>query len=149
MNHENVRRKYKSPIDGYVGSRVRDRRMHLDMSQEKLGKFLGLSFQQIQKYEKGTNRIGAGLLPHVAKALGVAITYFYEGIEPGLPNAKPRCPEEETARLVMKFISSTEGAHLIRTFMKIKDAKVRKRMLNLVNSFVQEGSVELDLERGS
>jgi transcriptional regulator with XRE-family HTH domain len=116
------------------------------MGQGELGKLLGLSFQQVQKYEKGTNRIGAGLLPHVAKALGVAITYFYEGIEPGLPSAEPRSAEEESARLVMEFVSSNEGTQLIRALMKIRDTKIRKRVLNLMRELAQEGSVEPDRE---
>ena len=116
--------------------------MQLAMSQGKLGEHLKLTFQQIQKYETGTNRISAGLLPYIAKALGVTITYFFEGIEFELPNAQPRSPEEESRRLVMEFISSGEGANLIGAFLKITDPKVRRRTLNLVKSLTAEESDE-------
>lgn len=145
MNQENSRqRKGLHPFDIHVGSRVRDRRLRLNMSQGNLGKFLGLTFQQIQKYESGRNRISAGLLPMIARTLGVEITHFYEGMEVGLPSAEQKRPEEETARLVMEFVSSSEGAQLIRAIMRIKDTRVRKRLLNLVQSLVREESREPD-----
>src|SRR6201999_1109551 len=75
-----VPKKQANPIDAQVGNRVRLRRMLIGMSQEKLGESLGLTFQQVQKYEKGVNRIGAGRLFHVARILGVPITYFYEDV---------------------------------------------------------------------
>jgi transcriptional regulator with XRE-family HTH domain len=143
VNHENGRqRKGRHPFDIHVGSRVRDRRLRLDMSQGNLGKPLGLTFQQIQKYESGRNRISAGLLPMIARILGVEITHFYEGMETGLPSAERRCPEEENARLVMEFISSGEGARLIRAFMQIAEPNVRKRVCSLISSLAQEETVE-------
>jgi transcriptional regulator with XRE-family HTH domain len=126
------------PLDVHVGRRVKQRRMQLAMSQGKLGEHLKLTFQQVQKYENGTNRISAGLLPYIAKALAVTITYFFEGIESELPNAQPRSAEEESRRLVMEFVSSSEGANLIRAFLKITDPKVRRRTFNLVKSLVAE-----------
>src|SRR5580693_6549785 len=75
-----VPKKQANPIDGQVGNRVRLRRMLIGMSQEKLGELLGLTFQQVQKYEKGVNRIGAGRLYQVAHILGVPVSYFYEGV---------------------------------------------------------------------
>jgi transcriptional regulator with XRE-family HTH domain len=71
--------KAPNPVDRHVGSRVRMRRMLIGMSQEKLGEALGITFQQIQKYEKGTNRIGASRLHHIARVLGVPVEFFYEG----------------------------------------------------------------------
>src|SRR6202008_2707432 len=73
-------KKKANPIDAQVGNRVRLRRMLIGMSQERLGELLGLTFQQVQKYEKGVNRIGAGRLFEVARILGVPIDYFYEGV---------------------------------------------------------------------
>jgi transcriptional regulator with XRE-family HTH domain len=133
-------------LDVHVGRRVKQRRMQLTLSQAKLGERLKLTFQQIQKYENGTNRISAGLLPSIANALGVTITYFYEGMDPGLPSAEPRNAEEESARLVMEFVSSNEGAHLIGAFSSIRDAKVRKHVLNLVKSLTNEETDEPDQE---
>jgi transcriptional regulator with XRE-family HTH domain len=124
--------KKANPIDGQVGNRVRIRRMLIGMSQEKLGDHLGLTFQQVQKYEKGINRIGAGRLFEIARILDVPIDFFYDGV--GTPSdgvGEARAP-------VMEFVSSTEGLQLSLAFMKIKDPKVRKRVLDLVKSLAEE-----------
>ena len=130
-------KKQANPIDLQVGNRVRIRRMLVGMSQEKLGDLLGLTFQQVQKYEKGVNRIGAGRLFEVARILGVPIDYFYEGLEDQASNT-PGFGEPEGAPPVMEFVSSGEGLQLSLAFMKIKDAKVRKRVLGLVKSLAEE-----------
>jgi transcriptional regulator with XRE-family HTH domain len=127
-----VPKKQANPIDAQVGNRVRIRRMLIGMSQEKLGDLLGLTFQQVQKYEKGVNRIGAGRLYEVARILGVPIDFFYEGVAAqagGFAEAGPP---------VMEFVSSGEGLQLSLAFMKIKDPKVRKRVLDLVKSLAEE-----------
>src|SRR5476649_726518 len=128
-----VPKKQANPIDAQVGNRVRIRRMLIGMSQEKLGDLLGLTFQQVQKYEKGVNRIGAGRLFEVSRILNVPIDFFYEGV-----NTQPGAGEPEGAPPVMEFVSSGEGLQLSLAFMKIKDAKVRKRMLDLVKSLAEE-----------
>jgi transcriptional regulator with XRE-family HTH domain len=127
-----VMTKKANPIDGQVGNRVRIRRMLIGMSQEKLGDLLGLTFQQVQKYEKGINRIGAGRLFEIARILDVPIDFFYDGVgttSDGVGEA--RAP-------VMEFVSSTEGLQLSLAFMKIRDPKVRKRVLDLVKSLAEE-----------
>jgi len=127
-----VMTKKANPIDGQVGNRVRIRRMLIGMSQEKLGDLLGLTFQQVQKYEKGINRIGAGRLFEIARILDVPIEFFYDGVgttSDGVGEA--RAP-------VMEFVSSTEGLQLSLAFMKIRDPKVRKRVLDLVKSLAEE-----------
>jgi transcriptional regulator with XRE-family HTH domain len=127
--------KKANPIDGQVGNRVRIRRMLIGMSQEKLGDLLGLTFQQVQKYEKGINRIGAGRLFEIARILDVPIDFFYDGVgatSDGVGEA--RAP-------VMEFVSSTEGLQLSLAFMKIRDPKVRKRVLDLVKSLAEEEEV--------
>jgi transcriptional regulator with XRE-family HTH domain len=124
--------KKANPIDAQVGNRVRIRRMLIGMSQERLGDLLGLTFQQVQKYEKGVNRIGAGRLFEIARILGVPIDFFYDGVAApieGLANGTPP---------VMEFVSSGEGLQLSLAFMKIKDPKVRKRVLDLVKSLANE-----------
>jgi transcriptional regulator with XRE-family HTH domain len=123
-----VAKKVPKPIDVHVGSRVRIRRLALGMSQEKLGNALGLTFQQVQKYEKGTNRIGASRLQHVSLILQVAIAYFFEGT-PGQIKAKGNAP---SSAFVSDFVTSTEGLTLAKAFTQIKDAKVRHHIVKLV-----------------
>ena len=124
-------KKQVNPIDIQVGNRVRIRRMLIGMSQEKLGDMLGLTFQQVQKYEKGVNRIGAGRLFEVARILNVPVDFFYEGVSAAVQVESDGAP-------VMEFVSSGEGLQLALAFMKIKDIKVRKRMLDLVKSLAEE-----------
>ena len=124
--------KKTNPIDAQVGNRVRIRRMLIGMSQEKLGDLLGLTFQQVQKYEKGINRIGAGRLYEISRILEVPVDFFYDGVgasSDGVP---------ETSAPVMEFVSSSEGLQLSLAFMKIRDPKVRKRVLDLVKSLGEE-----------
>jgi transcriptional regulator with XRE-family HTH domain len=132
-----VPKKQANPIDVQVGNRVRIRRMLIGMSQERLGDLLGLTFQQVQKYEKGVNRIGAGRLFEVARILNVPVDIFYEGASATLAG-QPGMNEPEGAPPVMEFVSSGEGLQLSLAFMKIKDAKVRKRVLDLVKSLAEE-----------
>ena len=131
-----VPKKQANPVDGQVGTRVRLRRMLVGMSQERLGELLGLTFQQVQKYEKGVNRIGAGRLFQVAQILGVPISYFYEGvIEQSAASARNG---DTSTPPVMEFLSSGEGLQLTLAFMRIKDSKVRKRVVDLVKSLAEE-----------
>ena len=133
-SEKRVPKKQANPIDIQVGNRVRIRRMLIGMSQERLGDLLGLTFQQVQKYEKGVNRIGAGRLFEVSRILNVPIDFFYEGLNA----TQPGLNEPENAPPVMEFVSSGEGLQLSLAFMKIKDAKVRKRVLDLVKSLAEE-----------
>jgi transcriptional regulator with XRE-family HTH domain len=132
-----VPKKQANPVDIQVGNRVRIRRMLIGMSQERLGELLGLTFQQVQKYEKGVNRIGAGRLFDVSRILGVPIDYFYEGVGAQLAGQEGFA-EDGSAPPVMEFVSSGEGLQLSLAFMKIKDSKVRKRVLDLVKSLAEE-----------
>lgn len=124
----------KSDIE--LGKRIRLRRVEQKISQADLGEKLGVSFQQVQKYEKGVNRIGAGRLFEVARILNVPVDFFYEGLsaanQPGLGEPDVAAPP------VMEFVSSGEGLQLSLAFMKIKDVKVRKRVLDLVKSLADE-----------
>lgn len=128
-------KKQPNPIDVHVGSRVRLRRMMLSMSQEKLGEHLGITFQQIQKYEKGTNRIGASRLQHIARVLAVPVAFFFEDA-PASPGSEPPAgmAEENTSSYVVDFLSSSEGIQLNKAFIRIKDPKVRRRVIDLVRS---------------
>lgn len=128
-------KKQGNPIDIHVGNRVRLRRMLIGMSQEKLGEMLGLTFQQVQKYEKGTNRIGAGRLFHVSQILGVPVQFFYDDLptdQSSVPGA--RRVEEDAAPYVMDYVTSPEGLQLNRHFFRITDPRVRRRILDLVKT---------------
>ena len=120
-------KKAPNPIDKHVGSRVRMRRMMLSMSQEKLGDALGLTFQQVQKYEKGVNRIGASRLLHIAGILDVSIEFFFEGL-PGL-----RAGGFSDDSLVAEFLTRSESDRLVRGFLKLKDDEARRKVADLVD----------------
>ncbi|HEY7549805.1 MAG TPA: helix-turn-helix transcriptional regulator [Hyphomicrobiaceae bacterium] len=129
-----------NPIDIHVGSRVRFRRMLLGMSQEKLGEKLGLTFQQVQKYEKGINRIGASRLFDLAQVLGVAVQFFYE--EAPVPEARPMTadgvsdgPDEHS---IVEFLRSRDGLELNRAFVRIPDLKARRAIVDLVRSLAND-----------
>ena len=126
-------KKSPNPTDRYVGSRVRMRRMMLGMSQEKLGDALGLTFQQVQKYEKGTNRIGASRLQHIAHIFQVPVSFFFEGA-PSVPgfHAPPGMAESPSPAYVSEFLATSDGLSLTKAFMRIKDAKLRRRIVDLV-----------------
>jgi transcriptional regulator with XRE-family HTH domain len=128
-----VPKKQANPIDAQVGNRVRLRRMLVGMSQEKLGEMLGLTFQQVQKYEKGVNRIGAGRLYQVAHILGVPVSYFYEDVS-GQESDGFAPANDQATPPVMEFLSSGEGLQLALAFMRIREPKVRKRVIDLVKS---------------
>jgi transcriptional regulator with XRE-family HTH domain len=139
-----VAKKVPNPIDVHVGSRVRLRRMLIGMSQEKLGELLGLTFQQVQKYEKGTNRIGASRLYQIAQFLGVPVQFFFEDLTEDMAKARtgdvPGFGERDNAPYVMDFVSSAEGLELNRSYSRIADPRVRKRILELVRCLAQEPS---------
>jgi transcriptional regulator with XRE-family HTH domain len=122
-----------NPIDAQVGSRVRLRRMLLRMSQEKLGEVLGLTYQQVQKYERGINRIGAGRLYQVAGVLGVPVGYFYEDV-PGQKREDAMPANGQSTPPIVEFFSSDDGLHLALAFMRVREPKVRKRVVDLVKS---------------
>jgi transcriptional regulator with XRE-family HTH domain len=130
-------KKVPNPIDRHVGSRVRMRRVMLGMSQEKLGDSLGLTFQQVQKYEKGTNRIGASRLQQISRTLDVPPAFFFDGAPmldtaPGDDAAQIGVAEEPSSSYVADFLSTSEGLHLNMAFARIQDPKIRKRIIDLV-----------------
>jgi transcriptional regulator with XRE-family HTH domain len=122
------------PADLQVGRRVRLRRLEMGVSQQKLGEHLGMSFQQVQKYEKGTNRISASRLQQIAKFLDVPVTYFFDG----MPSDGQVGGNEEHARLT-GFLNSREGVALARSFLRVKSGKVRREMVELVESIAAAG----------
>ena len=129
-----------NPMDAHVGTRVKLRRTMMGMSQEKLGQALGVTFQQVQKYEKGTNRIGAGRMQQISETLRVPIGYFYEdaplssggagvdGGAMGLADSTAQTPFETD------FLASPEGIQLNRAFVRIRNPDVRRQIVALVRS---------------
>ena len=131
-------KKTPNPIDKHVGSRVRMRRMMLSMSQEKLGGALGLTFQQVQKYEKGTNRIGASRLQQISHILQVPVAFFFEGA----PNPGPHpdgMREAPSPTYVADFLATSDGLALTKAFMQIEDPKLRRRIVDLVQQIAGDG----------
>jgi transcriptional regulator with XRE-family HTH domain len=121
----------KSAIDKHVGSRVRMRRMMLAMSQQKLADGLGLTFQQVQKYEKGANRIGASRLQQISRILQVPVAFFFEGA----PNVSAPRGSHGSALSIAQiddFVSDSNGLRLIGAFMRIENAHLRRRIVMLV-----------------
>jgi transcriptional regulator with XRE-family HTH domain len=127
-----------NPIDIHVGSRVRFRRMLLGMSQEKLGEKLGLTFQQIQKYEKGINRIGASRLFDLAHVLGVSVQFFYEEAPATEPQPLDGFAEKPAEGSIVEFLRSRDGLELNKAFVRISDAKARRAIVDLVRSLAND-----------
>ena len=135
MEERNARR--ANTVDSHVGARVRLRRMLLGMSQEKLGESLGLTFQQVQKYEKGVNRIGASRLFDLAHVLGVPVQFFYDEIDPAGHNGHQGMSgfaERPAETYVVDFLGSRDGLELNKAFVRITDPKVRRSVIDLVRS---------------
>jgi transcriptional regulator with XRE-family HTH domain len=124
--------KTPNPIDQHVGSRVRMRRVMLGLSQDKLGAALGLTFQQVQKYEKGTNRIGASRLQEISKILNVPPSFFFDGSPSAQEVNQPGFRDATPLRYVADFVTTAEGLQLNRAFAKIRDPKIRQRVVDLV-----------------
>ena len=132
-----MRDKSLNPIDKHVGNRVRMRRKMLGMTQVKLAAAMRLTFQQIQKYEKGKNRISASRLVQSAHILQVPVTFFFEGVPgvPGVPQAKGAAP---LPAYVSDFLATRDGRALIKAFNRIKDAKLRRRAVDLVEEIADQ-----------
>jgi transcriptional regulator with XRE-family HTH domain len=126
--------KRPNPTDVYVGSRVRMRRKMLGLSQERLGERLGITFQQIQKYEKGTNRVGASRLQAMAQALDVPVAFFF-------PDSGPEQAaglSEDGSAFMMDFMSTSEGLELSRHFMRVRNSKTRRKIIELVRAIADD-----------
>ena len=129
MEKEN--KKKPNPTDVYVGGRIRLRRNMLGMSQEKLGESLGITFQQIQKYEKGTNRVGASRLQAIAQILSVPVAFFFEDAPSADGIEHKGLAEDSSTSFVVDFLSSAEGLQLNRAFARISNPKVRRKVIEL------------------
>ena len=131
--------KAPNDVDRQVGSRVRMRRMLIGMSQEKLGDALGLTFQQVQKYEKGTNRISASRLQQIAQVLGVSIDFLYGDIA-GKPEPQAGFGEGGYDADLL----TSDSLKLLRAYREIKDRKVRRRLVDLAQALAGRSGDEPD-----
>lgn len=127
-----MNKRQPNPVDIHVGSRLRMRRMLVGMSQEKLGESLGLTFQQVQKYEKGTNRIGASRLYKISQILSVPVGFFFDN----LPSDEELegFSENSSDSFAYDFMNSAEGFQLGQAFSMIKDVRLRRRVIELVRA---------------
>jgi transcriptional regulator with XRE-family HTH domain len=121
-------------VDLRIGQRVRARRMEIGMSQEALAGLLGVTFQQVQKYEKGVNRISASRLYFLAKALNVPVSAFYEGVAVAVPGVA----EEVQSSSVADTLATPEGVQLVMLFHTIRNPRVRRRVVELVRALADE-----------
>ena len=129
-----------NPIDKHVGSRMRMRRLMLDMSQIDLGNALGLTFQQIQKYEKGRNRVSASRLQHISQILQVPVPFFFEGA-PAASGVRPAArgtADAPTLTYVTDFLATSDGLALMKAFTCVEDRKLRRAIVQLVEQITPE-----------
>jgi transcriptional regulator with XRE-family HTH domain len=118
-------------VDKHVGTPLRMRRLMLDMSQSELGVALGLTFQQVQKYEKGANRVSASRLQHLSNILDVPVSFFFEGAPPGFESTDPPSVGWDMSA-VNAFLATTDGLALVKAFASITDPKIRRAIVALV-----------------
>lgn len=143
MSETNDAERSPNPIDIHVGRRVRQRRKTLGVTQEKLAEDLGLTFQQVQKYERGANRVSASKLYEIARSLRTGIGYFFEGLaDPATAHENPGVAEPSSEQFVTEFLMTPEGLELAELFPRIKRARVRRRVLDLVRSMAEEDNGE-------
>jgi transcriptional regulator with XRE-family HTH domain len=128
--------KTPNPTDKHVGARIRMRRLMLGMSQTALADGLDLTFQQIQKYEKGVNRVGASRLQQIAHILRVPVEFFFEG-GPAIPGTKAGAADAPSLAHVSEFLATPDGLALVAGFVKIRSAKLRRAIVELVSYLAQ------------
>lgn len=127
-----------NPTDRHVGSRVRMRRLMLAMTQEKLAGAIGLTFQQVQKYEKGANRIGASRLQQIAQVLQVPVSFFFEGVPASAMEPRSTALPDAPPDYVADFLASKDGLALAGAFMRIKSLNVRRQLVHLVKAITED-----------
>ena len=127
-----------NPIDRHVGLRIRLRRKVLGVSQERLADSIGLTFQQVQKYEKGANRIGASRLQQISHILQVPVSFFFEGAPASAGHQSSGMAEAPSPAYVADFLATSDGLALTKAFMGIKNAKLRRRIVDLVEQIATD-----------
>jgi transcriptional regulator with XRE-family HTH domain len=139
MRRRTIKDDGPDPIDRFVGSRVRARRVGIRLSQTKLGEAIGVTFQQVQKYENGTNRIGASNLFKIAKTLGVDVAYFFEGVQEIADSMMADTAEIPMTEIKEDPLTSRDAIELMHNYYRVKDANVRKRLAQFVKTLAHSG----------
>lgn len=139
MRRRTVKFDGPDPIDRYVGSRVRARRVGLRMSQTKLGNAIGVTFQQVQKYENGTNRIGASNLYKIGRTLGVDVAFFFEGMPDfdKTPKGAGKASDKSQSEFEQDPMTSREAIELMHNYFRVSDEQVRKRLSQFVKTLAR------------
>ncbi len=135
-----------NPIDVHVGLQVRLRRKELKISQEKLADTLGLTFQQVQKYERGANRISASKLYEIARSLRVSIAWFFEGLSDPQAGRAAGDAEAEPPPHAHNFLMTPEGIDLANAFPRIEDRQVRRKLVDLIRALVEDEAEDMRAE---
>ena len=143
-----IKIKNPDPIDCHVGSRVRLRRLVAGVSQGKLGEGLGLTFQQIQKYENGSNRISASRLQQIASILDVPVSFFFDSSTAPALQGGGWSGMESTSQ-VLSFLGTKEGLQLTKAFMRIKDSRVRRRVVDLAEELAEQNQTHSERDNRS
>src|SRR4051794_3900434 len=130
-----------NPIDIRVGARLRLRRNMLGLSQEKLGEAIGLTFQQVQKYERGANRIGASRLHELSRVLDMPISFFFDDTDPVRARATGSFPEPPTEAFETDRLRKVETLELVQAYFSIEDGRVRRRLLDFAKALAEENSL--------
>ncbi len=136
MNDRDVAQRSPNPVDLHVGGRVRMRRKMLGVSQERLAEALGLTFQQVQKYERGSNRVSASKLYEIARFLSAPVSYFFEGLSD--PATGGTGTDDSSEQFVHDFLMTTEGLELAAAFPRINQSRLRRRLLDLVRTLADD-----------
>lgn len=136
MSNDPDQDRVPNPIDRHVGLRIRMRRKELGISQERLADSIGLTFQQIQKYERAANRVSASKLWEMARALETTVGYFFEGLSDPAPSGG----DDHAARqdIIQDFLLTSEGMELATLFPQVRQARVRRRLLDLVRTMAED-----------
>jgi len=129
-----------NPVDLHVGGRVRMRRKLLGVSQEQLADSLGLTFQQVQKYERGANRVSASKLYEIAKTLQVPVSFFFDGLADPMDGSDGDEVGQQAERIVQEFLTTPEGLELAEVFPKIGRGRVRRQVLDLVRAMAEDAA---------
>jgi transcriptional regulator with XRE-family HTH domain len=135
--------RFPNPVDLHVGARIRLRRRMQGVSQEKLADALGLTFQQVQKYERGANRVSASKLYEIAAALRAPVAYFFDGLaDPCAEDDQAETARPSDEQTLHTFLMTAEGLELARLFPKVPRGRVRRRVLELLSAIVNDDGDE-------